>query len=67
MFMDRLSEIGSKGWGLMLGWTVWIFVLPFALESLAYLIGRGHCNYWFCFDVRKSYLYFKVFIVNYNS
>ena len=29
-------NIHSGGWGIMLGWTVWIFVLPVLIELLEY-------------------------------
>jgi hypothetical protein len=46
--MDRLANIGSVGWALMLGWTVWIFLLPFTIDSLAYLIGQGKSKLFLC-------------------
>jgi hypothetical protein len=41
MFMDRMSGIGTVGWALMLAWSVWIFFLPFVIDSMGYLLGRG--------------------------
>ena len=30
-------NLGTNGWGVMIGWTIWILALPFILEIFKFL------------------------------
>ncbi len=33
--IDRMS-MNNIGWGILIGWTIWVFILPAALEVIDY-------------------------------
>jgi hypothetical protein len=34
-------RLGDIGWGLMVGWTIWVVVLPVALEAIDFKSARS--------------------------
>lgn len=40
VFIDKMF-LGSVGWGLMIGWTIWVLILPIALEVLSIINKRS--------------------------
>ena len=49
MFLGVLIEdmnLGNLGWGLMLGWTIWVVLIPLILEiiNLKYRSGERKLN-----------------------
>ena len=46
--MDRMN-LGRSGWGIMIGWAVWVVILPLVIEILEFSLDDSYCKALFLF------------------
>ena len=53
-------RLGDIGWGLMVGWTIWVVVLPVALEVIDFRSSRSKKSKIFQNKKDYSFIFFRI-------